>query len=895
MARRNITDYAISAALAVLVSAIVLSAAWPTLGPAWNMETQWGALAVAPAARLVWAMIAIAVTGLCLTSRSWRQLPLLIPFVIIAVVPPDKLDLSRDLLERRMSLVAEALAPVVMDEDVSDLASNADARSAFLEAMTGRLDVLAAAHAGVARYVGEPDGPDGSTIRREVERLDALDQASFDAPDGAERQTLLDKARQIDDRVGAGTSQACREEVEALRIAEVVARLMPAGQRGLRRAQARFDECSLRYAASLDLQKAERDNLRMQVTLFDARVAQAAADREALRSMAAADRALVAATEQRSRARRTAAVAGTVALAAVAATALLGGGWIIAAVMLVLTAAGVAFDRYAAPPDAVFPWQVVAAAVAASAVLMIARMVRLYSMNNAYLWTCVRREERLPLLWRTVRQSWPPLGVLLVATVLGAWGEARLLDPAYAGPEDAAIAECEDADRRLLATGKGNPNAADGCQDRSPERDSEEAVQRHLASLRADMEAGTAALSAEAMEGEDWAETEARRQFDAGVPIRLSEKEAPAEGEHVSPVFNKHSCWFLKLGCMATNLGKGFAQGSYVDVRADARGAMVRRLSAAGNAVDDGAGLAKAEVDAVTAAAIAEIKADLDRALWTGFRIGDVTRHVAVLVLTVALLKCLGYVYLRNVHHLAGFQDRLPEVVSRPGAAAKQPRIATACRDGDLTVHPSGPMRVARTAGVAGEPTVWAWPLANLSFLSRRLVPSLRVPDRANLVFDHYANEPGAPFTIDGREDSTLCAVHLEEGEVAAFAPEALIGFSNEIRIRSRWSFGAIDLLSARLRIPVAVGPGLIVLRLRGAPEAVDGAAGEDRFVRKASLVLWTPDVPYAVEGAEGIRATYGGNVSVRPRGGGFVIADRGLAGGGAVGLGLILALAVPV
>ena len=85
------------------------------------------------------------------------------------------------------------------------------------------------------------------------------------------------------------------------------------------------------------------------------------------------------------------------------------------------------------------------------------------------------------------------------------------------------------------------------------------------------------------------------------------------------------------------------------------------------------------------------------------------------------------------------------------------------------------------------------------------------------------------------------------------------------------------------------------MLRLRGAANVIDATNTQEDFVRKSSLVLWTPDVPYAVDGAVGIKATYGGGVNVRPSKDGFLVSDRGQAGAGALGLGLVLALAVPI
>lgn len=879
----RLRTYLIPTLLGLLAGIVVLSASWPTLGSAWHTGTYWGSVAVETWARAVWAGALIAGIAICAWLRAWRQLPFLIPIVMIAALPPDRLDMSRDLLERRLALEANAVNQSSSETlfVAFNIAYNNALRFAFLFELGERSEAIPDNIPGVRTFVAHRD------ISKVVARLTSLDRQDFLSLD---RVTLLRVQEDRNDLIATSGTRSvsdCRREFYALNPAEI------SSQFGLNRTEINQRISALRdcVQTSASIQRAREriealNGLIEQTRLGEENIA-------VLADLISVSNTLDDAMAQQRQASGTLIVASAIALAAVVCTLTLSGGWIVAPVMVLVTAVALTAEQMTLGEPPPFQWQIAASAIAATAVLLTTRMVRLYAVSNAYLWTQVLASERLPLLVRAARQSWPPALVLALAIGLGAWFDAQLLNPAYAGAEAGAEAECQDADNRLLATGQ-NGDMPDGCQPRRPEQDVEEAVVRHIGQFRNDMLAGTETLSAETMEGADWAENEANRLFDDNIPGRLSRREAPGKGEHVSPVFDKRSCKFWEIGCLATNLGKGYAQGSYRKGRANAETALANRLRTAGDALKEGTDLAKTEVDAAAEAALAQIEADVDRALWVGFRTGDVMRHIAILFLAISVLKCLGYVYLRNVHHIPGFRERLPNVVG-DGAPSPAPRVEHSQEGSNLTIQPQEEMRVVGSVGVADLPSVWSWPVMNLNFLLRHTLPSIIKLDWSNTTFNHFKNVPGEPFTIEGRKDSRLCAVHLAKGEIAAFLPKALIGYSKGVQVRSRWSFGAIDLLSARVRIPVLVGPGVVILCLRGELDMADMAAGADRFVRKSSLVLWTPEAPYAVKGEVGTKATYGGSVNVQPVAGGFAIGDRGLAGGGGIGLGLVLALAVPV
>lgn len=864
--------YVAPVCVGVSIAVLVLAAAWPLIGSAWHIETDIAVPLVAPGVRVAAAWLAAAVIAAALwVGPRWAVL-LAAPLVALALQPPEKFVLSSDLLASSLALEAEAFDSGA--DFVASLTEDPDARLALQTRIqttqvqtwpfdrTG-LDAVLAARTPTDAAWAAPDALFDADAAAALLRLQQT---------RASNQRRLNKALNDDYCFVEERFSCVRGDVM---MDARTGHLICPGLSACERARA-----------------TATDELPGQIAALDAQIAQAAervaADRanrlDLVRALGTAA-ALDAAEQQARRARATLLVAAAGVTAWVLTALFHPAGMAAFWTALAVGAVGAIWVVPVLPDARPF---VIASAASAASLFLGLRAVRLYALHNHHLWTAVRASEWPNLLARTGLQWLFPLAILMAGLAASNWMDRLALDPAYRGP--ANTVEC-DPDGRLLAAVRLGP---DICAARHLETDTTLAVEFHFLAVENRMQIAISAGAADARGGADWADREARRLLEAAVPDFLSQREATGrEGARgVSPTFDKDDCKLYQVICHLMNWGKGHAQDGYRSGRASAEATLVTHLSKLDAQVE--AGTMRTE-DALTLAAnvaLAELKSEIERALWTGFRVWDVIRHVATFSLVVAVLKTFGFVYLRNVHRIAGFNSRLPSSPERQ--SLNGPRVVLPDATGLLTLDATGDMCVASSVRVPGRRNRSLRLAPTVGMFITRLVPSLLVPRYANAAFRLYAVPSGSPFKLMTDRGRALCAVRLAAGERAAVRSSALVAHGG-VTFRSAWAFGAINLLTGRLRGLEAVGPGLVVLRTEGTAELADPAADRHAFTDTGGLVLWSADTAFALKGESGIIATFLGATDVRPMPGGLAVGDLGRGGGAAMGFVRSFLLLLPL
>lgn len=857
------------------VAMLVLAAAWPLLGSAWHIETNIAAPLVAAEVRGAAACLAAATIAAALWVGPRWTIVLAAPLVMLAALPLDKFVLNSDLLSR--SLALEAVTVESGADAVARLAEDKDARAALQARLRS---------AQVQTWPFDRTGLDAVLAARvPADAAWSAPDALFDADAGAVLRQLqrerADKQRELDRVRNENACASLRKECEYYAF---IIRSDP-------NQVTNFELSCRAHRTCVNEVTRTRENLPGQISDLDAQIVAAAARVEAdasnglnlvraLRTAAALD----AAARQADRARTTLLVAAA-GMAAWVLTALfhpvgMSAFW----AALVVVVAGII---WLVPISSEARPFVIASAVAAASLCLGLRAVRLYAKGNHYLWTAVHASEWPRLLARTGLQWLFPLAILLGGLAASNLMDRLVLDSAYRGPADTV--EC-DPDGRLLATALLGP---DTCAARRLEADAARAVEFHFAAVQSHMQAALSVGAADARDGADWANREARRIFNVAVPDFLSQREAAGrEGARgVSPAFDKDDCKWYQGVCRLTNWAKAHAQDGYRSGRNSAEAKLATQLSALDAQVEAGTMRAEDALTVAASVALAEVKGETERALWTGFRVWDVIRHVAAFLLAVAVLKTFGFVYLRNVHRIAGFNSRLPPAPERQPLDGQ--RFVLPNATGLLSVDAPGDMRVASSVRVLGRRNRSLRLAPTLGMFITRLVPSLLTPRYANAAFQLYAVPSGAPFNLMTDRGRALCAVRLAAGERAAVRKSALVAHGR-VTFRSAWTFGAVNLLTARLRGLEAVGPGLVVLRTEGTPELADPAADHYAFTDSGGLVLWSADTAFALKGEAGV-GTFVGATGVRPVPGGLAVGDLGRGGGAAVGLVRSFLLLLPL
>ncbi|WP_300039317.1 hypothetical protein [uncultured Roseobacter sp.] len=902
-------------ALGAALAAIILTAAWPALGPAWHIATPWASSFVSPSAQWIWFLIAVAAfIAAWRTHRAWSGL-LAVPLLGFAITPPQMIDLSTDLLARSVALEARMASTRTESSaaEIDAIASDQALQTAIAEEMVAVRDIgRVFDSSGLDEFVGYSD------FRRMLDLLKS-------GISGATEREIRELQTRLPDQAAA--RDAVNSAQESLRQASVAAEACDTrdfGREALNSGDLRFlrgdnnivarsiirqmrERCVTetgvsRNGAEVSLQRAIDRRAEVDVLADEvlAEISNANGRRAILANSLAARSVLQDAQSQARLASATLIVSIAITLAAATAVLVLREGHIVVPAMLasVLSVIGIALWYPAHSNDELdlsILLYIGAAATSATAILLTVRVVRLYALANRHLWYNVPKGEVRTLLARTAVQCLPLIAILIGVSFATDLLWRHMTNPLYADQSaDSEMLESRECDvqGRLLFT-----NEIDGsCTPRSLERDTERAVRYHFETIRRNAIAAVEDGGDGARSGTDWAANEAGRIFQNAIPNYLSVKRAEqteAETDRgLNRVFDiEGGCRWWHVRCRLSDGGKSFLDNRYQRARAFAESQLTARLEDMASEVDSGSAAAEAAVTEAVEIYVAWLRAETDRAFWVAFRYADVTYHIAVLVLIAAIFKSFGYVYLRNVYRVRGFNKGL--MSSTNDVRKLENRVITAPENGTLNLSlDDDALFVGSFANVKSRQVAASFrPAPTFGLFLRGLLTGwTRHP--TSPFFRRYRRGDGS-FILTTGMGRRLCAVRLLPGEVFVFRPHTLVGFSSGVRIRACWRFGPVDLLLNKLRRPVATGGGWLILRLDG--EAIITEGEQRSYVESETTVIWSASGSFGVRGEGGIWATYFGGTSIAPTPGGMVIGDAGLSIATAAGLRRAVMLMVPV
>ena len=838
-------SYALPIVLGALAAATIAVAAWPGPSEIWRTGTPAAEWLTTPAARLSVGALALVAAALSAWAGRRAAIVLLLPVALFSLVPPDRLDPSAELVVRESALAAALRAAAAGDATAAEPARR---------------------HLGdlLAHPLADP-----AVVEPAVTRLIAL-EGSREA-----LNTVIEKHRVGADELEKAKSRA-DSDLAAIKTTSERCRLDDAGcLRGTGNRRSVFEVMNRRAAELRTTARREGEIQRRQVVAAAAgqtvatNSAEIASWRSTLRvAQAEAERA--AWTRRIGAAAASSALAGTLFMAAGSAVV-----WTTLAGSL-LAVAVAAFAGWGLTVTIV----VAGNAAVALAMLLAARALRSIALGNAHLWRTATLDEQTGMAPRLLLH-WAPIALILVGGALLARELDRRVQDAFY-PTAPACA----AGDRMLSTPRltGGP-----CAPRDLARDVDAEIARRVEAWRQKVRGGVAGIDLGA--GADGIGDAVTAVVDANVPAFLSDREAreAGGGSGVGRAFDLADCGWFDVPCHTANRMLRSAQTSYRDLRAALRADLAARVGVAVEAAAEADQAVREPVLATVDAAFAAFRRSLLDGLGGILRFWSALDAVGLVLLVVVALKSFGFVYLRNLHRIAGFNLRLRRAaggLGPPGADARDapseasvPRLALSDAAGRLTFRPMGDVFVAGSERVPGRRSRLARPGPSLGLFLLNLLPALVRRNGPDLLFRVYEAGPGAEFAMSTARDRALAAVRLEAGEALAFRPAALAAFTRGLGVRGRWTFDAVSLLRGRLRSATASGPGVVVLRT-GGHAILSAPHAQPAFLEVSGLIAWAPDASYEIKGAGGFCGVYCGTTDVRPVGGGCALGDQGAPDG---------------
>lgn len=901
---REIARFLPSLCLSVSIAAILITANWPGLGPAWTIETSWVAIIGTPMARIVWAVLALLSAFGAIASRNVVAVIWCFPLAFLAMFAPPRISLETTLLARSYALEVEAqlLTPFLNSEVTHQRLSDAQGIAEAIRNTRSAPDLpksiaMLFETAGLIAYAAGISEKDAEKLLEGLGLPSAPKStlAVLENEIALQTKAVLDAELAIDNCwFGFTEGPVVNLDTEHVDQSEI-------------------DRCKKRRG---DRYNDANDYLTL---LTQGRPSAKTADAEAHgnykaeliskgKSLAAIDGRILAVRAAEEQAKQAAstlfAIVPTVVAALLAALFIAEGSTLFFATMTITIAAYFAAPMFSIPLQNRGPsWEyavILASVIAFASVFLGLRALRLYIIQNAHLLKLLERKELIGTLG-LAGFRWIPLGACVAGGLFASsWLDQRLLDPAYAvfpkeehsasqaTDEDASLQECDPA-HRLIATQRINQN----CASRQLEIDLEAALVRHFANFDVLVKNSTRDVSRVATSEADWAAIETRRLM-AEIPSRL---------EVLNPTFNYGGCSLLELMGCALNGGKSLARTSYRDARVLAERVLEERLLNLVDSVGASAGLAKASVDTAVFGALLEIRKNVGRFLWAWFRLADVLGFVAGLLLSIAILKSFGYMLIRCLHQLPGLDERIKSAAEKATGSSAIENQADAKqilfgRNNEIEISEAGQYQIASSVGVTGREAAMTLPIASISHILNRIIPSMVDRKRANWAFKEYnLGKDSSPLKLSTGGGRQLTSINLRKNERLGIKREAFVGKERTVRLKSRWGFRMLDLFSGRIRHAVVEGPGLVILRSEGDATLAIIRPDEDdeRGADPHTLMAWSSDIDYHVRSGTGWLALYSGSVVVAPAGGGVAIVDGGETTGRLLGaLGFVVLLLLP-
>ena len=838
-------SYALPTVLGALAAATIAVTAWPGPSDIWRIGTPAAEWLTTPAARLSVGALALVAAALSAWAGRLAAIVLLLPAALFSLVPPDRLDPSAELVVRESALAAAMRAEAARE------ATAAERPPVHLG------DLLA--HPLADPAVVEPAFTDLIELEGSRRALDAV----------------IEKHRVGADALEKAKSRA-DSDLAAIKTTSKRCGLDDAGCLGGTGRRDPVFEVMNRRADELRTTAQRVGEIQRREAVAAAAGRTVEANGAAIGSLRST---LRAAHEEAERAAWTRTLGAAAAASALAATLFMAAGSAVVWTTLggsVLVVAGAAFAGWGVTATTV----VAGNAAVALAMLLAARALRLIALRNAHLWRAATLDEQSGMAPRLVLH-WAPIALILAGGVmLSREADLRVQNVFYP-----AAPACAAGDRML-----STPQLTGGpCAPRDLARDVDAEIARRVEAWRKDVLEGVDPIDVSA--GADRVGDAVIEVVDNVVPPFLSDREAEEAGggSGVSAAFDLADCGWFDVPCHTANRMLRGAQTVY----RDQRGALLVDLSARVRAtVETAAEAEQSGREAVLAAvdaALAAFRQSLLEGLGGLLRVWSALEAVGLALLVIVALKSFGFVYLRNLHRIAGFNLRLRRAAGGLGPAgadardapsdASVPRLALSDSAGRLTFAATGDVFVAGSQRVAGRRSRLARPGPSLGLFLLNLVPALLRRHGPDLLFRVYEAGPGAEFAMSTGRDRALAAVRLEAGETLAFRPAALAAFTRGLGVRARWTFDAVSMLRGRLRSATASGPGVLVLRT-GGYAILSAPHGQPAFLEVSGLIAWAPEASYEIKGAGGFCGVYCGTTDVRPVGGGCALGDQGAPDG---------------
>ncbi len=308
----------------------------------------------------------------------------------------------------------------------------------------------------------------------------------------------------------------------------------------------------------------------------------------------------------------------------------------------------------------------------------------------------------------------------------------------------------------------------------------------------------------------------------------------------------------------------------------------VRRgiVSGANAVVDEGVALsdeAIGKLEAQVDDAVTQLRLATRATLANGFDLAGVIDHGLLVLLVLAFLKSLLFIFARVA--FASVDKETAITFAEPGESISQ---------GAIEVHGNrhalagqGHIFYSRRAQVEGIAPRISLPQPLVCVLSRVLAGNYFM-NRANC---EHAAEGRIVFKTAGV--SQLVEWQLAPGEEVLFHLKEFVAMDASVRLSSYVSFRIPTLLMGRFIFRVARGPGRLILRTAGTPEVSEtGDAALSKPVHR--FVAWHRAARFKLEAEQGFADIYLSGVHVKKRPGDLVVSvaeagDRQRVGTGAV------------
>lgn len=295
-------------------------------------------------------------------------------------------------------------------------------------------------------------------------------------------------------------------------------------------------------------------------------------------------------------------------------------------------------------------------------------------------------------------------------------------------------------------------------------------------------------------------------------------------------------------------------------MREDAVRWVTQRVSQLNIAVQQESPAFQKNVNNIALLSLSEAESEVRLRLWQGFRIWDALNAVAIIVVTIAVCKSIGYVFARIFYT----QPALQRVNTRPKTTVPSVNVSEAQAH---VQRAPGLYYVRIGAQVGGVATKGPW----FPQMSKMIIA--RFPLRSLFNF----------FCLGGRDEHAemgiqhagrFVEVTLADGESVSFYARYLYAWSATISLSTSWSFRLPNLLRGRISASTATGPGILILASVG-PVKVLTAESVGEGHSPTTLMAWSKDLDVIANKKAEVSDIYFGGVVIKPQSGSIAVFDH--------------------